>query len=81
MASSFFAPEVSSPKEALYITEERLSDIHRSGEKLWHAAEISSNEKLRKFPEGGRGNGPELLTGAPEIPVLKLPMVLRAAEL
>nr|GLL24400.1 protein GLUTAMINE DUMPER 2 [Ipomoea trifida] len=87
VASSFFAPDGSSPNEALYKTEERPSDIHRSGEKLWHAAAISSYVKFRKFPvessvggrAGGSGSGPEAVRGPLAFPILKLPMVFSVA--
>ena len=81
MASSFLKPEVSSPKEALYITEERPSDINRSREKLWQAAASSSYEKFRSVPEGGSGSGPEGFRGPLEATDLKLPIVFRAEAL
>lgn len=77
MASNFFALEASSPNEALYMVEERRSDMHRSEEKLWQAAAISSYVKFLINPVGGRGKGP----GALAVPDLKLPIAFNTPPL
>lgn len=79
VASNFLELELSSPKDALYIIEDRPSDVHRSKEKLWQAAAISSNVKLRRAPEGGKGKGPEGYNGPLPAADLKLPAVFRTA--
>lgn len=77
MASNFFEVEVSSPKEALYIKEDRLSETQDSAEKLWQAADISSNEKFLTAPTGGSGKGPEEYKGPDDTTDLKLPVFFR----
>lgn len=83
VASNFFEVEASSPNEALYITEDRPSEMHRSEKKLWQAAATSSSGKFRSVPVpvGGSGKGPEANKGPLAVPDLKLPVALSEAAL
>lgn len=60
------------------MVEERHSDMHRSEEKLWQAAAISSHRKYRSDPVGGSGKGPEAHRGPLAVPDLKLPVAFNA---
>lgn len=78
VASKFFELEASSPNEALYMVEERLSDMYRSEEKLWQAAAISSYGKFFSVPVGGSGKGPEAYRGPLAVTDLKLLVAFNA---
>lgn len=79
VASNFFELDTSSPKEALYMVDERHSDMHLSEEKLWQAVAISSYRKFRSEPVGGSGKGPEADRGPLAVTDLKLPIAFNTA--